>query len=555
LPTQRQVGQDKAKSLNAVVVDEYIDKDTGTRTDKRPAMQALLELVRTKRDVDYVIVFKLDRWARNAREDLVNDYLLEQAGAELVSCSEQIDRSNAGRMSHVMLAGMNEYQSRNAGDEIRRKTLVKVQEGGTPGVAPLGYKNVGEGGRRYVVIDPEPARLITWAFEAYATGEWSVESLLTEITARGLRSRGGPNTPSKELSLAQLHRILRRPYYKGIVTFNDVTYQGKHEPIVDEDTWQRVQDIMSGNRNGEKQREHPHYLKGTIFCGHCGSRLCVSYSRSKTGRLYPYYFCVGRHQKRTTCMLKHRRIELVESQIEDHYRVVALNAEGLAETAEAISAELEAEQTFVVDERRRQQERLRQLDDERVKLLHAHYAGAVPIDLLKREQDRITSDIAATTAALAATAFTAEQIETTIERAVAWAQSCHQAYLAASPVQRRLMNQAFFTRVLVTEDGITGWEYNQPFALLMAAHAAAPRPDVTNQPSVLKTSRSKTGRAERCQSRPRNGNSPSWLAWAVHGSGSKDEHVAVLVEQRLNPVAWWELAGLVYSVRTGDADR
>ena len=126
LPTQRKTCQAKAEALGAVIVEEYLDKDTGTRTDKRAAMQALLRRVRTEQDIQYVILFKLDRWARNAREDLVNDYLLEEAGAELVSCSEPIDRSNSGRLSHVFMAGVNEYQSRNMGDEIRRKTLIKI---------------------------------------------------------------------------------------------------------------------------------------------------------------------------------------------------------------------------------------------------------------------------------------------------------------------------------------------------------------------------------------------------------------------------------------------
>jgi len=153
LPTQRDTAKAKAESLGAVVVEEYLDKDTGTRTDKRPAMQALLARIGSQADVDYVIVFKLDRWARNAREDLVNDFILEQAGAELVSCSESIDRSNAGRMMHTVLAANNEYQSRNSGDDIRRKMLQKIKEGGTHGMARIGYKNVGEGGRRYVVVD------------------------------------------------------------------------------------------------------------------------------------------------------------------------------------------------------------------------------------------------------------------------------------------------------------------------------------------------------------------------------------------------------------------
>ena len=232
LPTQREACLRKAESMGAVVVDEYVDKDTGTAVANVRRCRNCCTELRTNSDVELVIVHKLDRWARNTREDLVSDFTLKSAGAQLVSCSETIDRTAAGRLLHSMLASVNEYHSRNMGDEIRRKTLMKIQQGGTPGVAPLGYKNVGEGGRRYVVIDPEPAELITLGVETYATGDWTAERLLDEVTERGLRSRGGPTTPRKELVRSQMHRILTRPYYKGIVRYNDVDYQGKHEPLV-----------------------------------------------------------------------------------------------------------------------------------------------------------------------------------------------------------------------------------------------------------------------------------------------------------------------------------
>ncbi len=263
LPTQRADTRAMAARLNATVVDEYIDKDTGTRTDARPGMQALLKRVETDRDADYVIVFKLDRWARNAREDLVNDYILEKAGAELVSCSESIDRTNGGRMMHTILAANAEYQSRNSGDDIKRKIVMKVQEGGTHGPARIGYKNVGEGSRRWIEIDQAIAPLILWCFENYATGLWSVKTLLEEATRRGLLSKGGPHTPRKPLSTSRMHRILSSPYYKGIVVFNGVAYEGKHVPIVSAELWQKVQDVLASKVNGEKQREHHHYLKGT----------------------------------------------------------------------------------------------------------------------------------------------------------------------------------------------------------------------------------------------------------------------------------------------------
>jgi site-specific DNA recombinase len=524
LPTQRITGEAKAESLSSFVTDEYLDTDTGTSTEQRPAMKALLERVMTKKDIDYVIVFKLDRWARNAREDLANDFILEQAGAELISCSERIDRSNAGRMMHTVLAAQNEYQSRNAGDEIRRKRLIKIQQGGTPGPAPLGYKNVGEGGLRWVEVEPEAAALVTWCFEAYATNEWSIKSLLEEATDRGMLSKGGPNRPKKKLTVSQMHRMLRRPYYKGIVTFRGVEYQGKHQPIVAEDVWDQVQTILDGNRNGEKRREHPHYLKGTIFCGHCKSRLCVTYSTGRNDKKYPYYFCVGRHQKRAVCNLKHRPLSLVESQIEEHYRIVQLTAQGLDFTADMIRTEIAAAQEDIQVQRQRQQERLLRLDDERTKLLQAHYAGAVPLDLMKKEQERIANAMNKAEAALAVTEYTADQIEITIEHAVAFAMNCHDAYMAADDVVRREMNQAFFDWILVTEDGVVEWAYNQPFAMLMSAHGVA-GPVIDNVSVIDLTAAAEAEQRNRARNYCKR-KDPNWLVRVFPEAVSKEQLLA-----------------------------
>jgi site-specific DNA recombinase len=406
------------------------------------------------------------------REDHIADFVLELADCALISCSEPIDRTAAGRLLHGMLASVNEYHSRNMSDEIKRKMLIKVKEGGTPGNCRLGYKNVGEGSKRWVEVDPEPAELIRWCYATYATGEWSTKRLLAEATARGLLTRGGPNTPRKPLSVSQLHRILTSPYYKGIVVFNGVHYQGKHEPLVDDETWQAVQDVMASNANGEKVRVHHHYLKGTIYCGRCGSRLCVSYSKGRRGGIYPYYFCVGRQQKRTVCMLSARPIEVVEDQLIEHYRQVQLTSETLAKTAAAVVAELMDQQTSSEQQRAHFEKRLQQLEAERLKLLQAHYADAIPLDLMKKEQQRISDELASAQSALQVASATVESLKAHADEAVVLATDCYTAYRDASDKQRRLMNQAFFKKVWVTEDGVVGWEYNEPFATLLRAHGA-----------------------------------------------------------------------------------
>ena len=97
LPTQREACHKRAESLGAVIdEEEYVDKDTGTSLDERPAMRRLLARIESEHDLDYVIVPKLDRWARSQREDLVADFLLELAGCALVSCS-RTNRPLCGR--------------------------------------------------------------------------------------------------------------------------------------------------------------------------------------------------------------------------------------------------------------------------------------------------------------------------------------------------------------------------------------------------------------------------------------------------------------------------
>jgi site-specific DNA recombinase len=492
LPTQRKLCTELVGTKSGRVVEEYIDTDSGTSTDQRPALKEMLKRISTQRDVDMVVIFKLDRWARNARESLANDWILEQASADLISYSEPfLDRSNAGRMMHAVMAGGSEYTSRNNGDEIRRKTLVKIQEGGTYGAAPLGYKNVGEGGRRWVDPDPQPFELLRWCFYAYATGEWSVEALTDEANNRGLLSKGGPNTPRKPLSPSTMHRRLSSPYYKGIVVYNGVEYQGKHEPLVDAENWQRVQDILSSKRQGLKQRRHHHYLKGTIWCGHCGSRLVVNYTRGKLGKRYPYYMCVGRQQRRTTCMLKARPISTVEDEIAEHYRLVQLNSQGVEEAARAVIDELAAERSDTDQKRMSYETKLKRLEAERHKLLQAHYHDAVPLDLLKSEQARIAGEIASTRSALKGAVYDSERIEETAERAVSLLKNCHTTYEDMSPQERRLMNQAFFSKIWVTEDGVVGWEYQEPFASLLRRHQAKEPIFITGEQEIPRDERSR----------------------------------------------------------------
>ena len=125
-------------------------------------------------------------------------------------------------------------------------------------------------------------------------------------------------------------------------------------------------------------------------------------------------------------------------------------------------------------ERKAQERRLRKLQAERKKLVDAHYADAVPLDLLKSEQDRLTAGIANAEGRLAEIAADFKAAEANLERALTRAGDCEAAYREATPTMRRQFNLAFFKRLLVGDDDTIAGELAEPFDAILW-RGAAPR--------------------------------------------------------------------------------
>ncbi len=470
LPAQLGACKRKAQSLSAVVIEEFIERSESAKTADRPELQRLLQFVRDNR-VKYVIVHKVDRLARNRADDALINLALQQAGATLVSVSENIDQTPSGLLLHGIMSSIAEFYSRNLATEVVKGCVQKAKQGGTPGKAPIGYLNVrqvvnGLEGRT-VEVDPVRGPLMTWAFDAYATGDWTIRTLLAELTRRGLTTVPGPKTPGRPLTVSHLHRLLRHPYYVGVVRYQGVLYEGKHERLVAHDTWQRVQELLSAKYlTGERHREHPHYLKGSIYCGQCGSRLIVCHAKGRGGT-YPYFICIGRQQKRTDCKLRALRIEKVEEVVAKHYATVQLKEQELVEVRAFLEEELSALRLDGERERRVQDRRLIGLFAERKKLLDAHYADAVPLDLLKSEQERLTREIESAEGRLAEVEGDFRKAETNLQRALIRVGDCMAAYQEASGPLRRQFNLAFFKRLLIDDEYTVRGELAEPFDTIL----------------------------------------------------------------------------------------
>ena len=471
IPAQRAACRRKAESLGAVVEEEFVDRGESAKTANRPELMKMLRYVQ-KNAVQYVIVHKIDRLARSRADDVVITMEIKKSGATLVSCSENIDETPSGLLLHGIMSSIAEFYSQNLATEVTKGLSQKVLSGGTVYKAPLGYLHVRtmQNGRevRGVEIDPERAPLVKWAFEAYADGNWTLRRLLTELHERGLTSRAGPRTPAKPIGKTVLHRMLTNPYYIGVVTYQGVCYPGKHEPLISTQLFERVQSALKAhNCAGERQYVHNHYLKGSIFCGTCGSRLAVTNSRNRHGKVYDYFYCLGRQYKPQSCTWSVVRLRKVEQLVVDHYRTVQLPPERIAEVRDVLRQALSARRTEAEAAEKSLTLRIQRLTDERQKLLQLHYAEAVPVDLFKQEQQRITRELEQARGLLADVSLEFEAIEQNLNRALELARDCHAAYEAAGPNTRRLFNQAFFEKLYVHDDGEITHELAKPFKILL----------------------------------------------------------------------------------------
>ena len=274
-----------------------------------------------------------------------------------------------------------------------------------------------------------------------------------------------------------MYYILANPYYMGVVRYRGIHYEGKHTALVEPDTWLQVQDTLAAhNHTGEKDRKHPHYLRGTIFCSSCGARL-VYFQNTGNGGTYTYYMCLKRKIKANNCHRPAMRLERIENGIADFYDSFIVQPHYAQQIQDAVRQELANQQTEASRDLGRAVKRKQHVESERRTLLHAHYAGAIPQDLLASEMQRFTRQLAEADTAISAAKATASHVEATLRDALHAASNCQRAYLNTTGSIRRQINQGFFAKLFIGEDGtVERVELTEPFATLLAEGQVLTRP-------------------------------------------------------------------------------
>ena len=319
-----------AKSNNYIVIDEYIDRAATATNDQRPQFQKMLA-DSDKKQFQGVLVYQLDRFVRNRYDSAINKGKLKKNGVRVFSAKENLSDDPAGIMLEGMLETMAEYFSADMAQKIRRGHKVNAEKcvynGGN---IPLGYKIDSE---RHYQIDEVTAPIVRKVFAQYADGK-SIVDIVEELNANGLRTFKG--TPYNENSFRTL---LQNRRYLGIFKYDDVEIPGGMPQIIDESTFNMVQDKIKRNKISPACKDK-YLLTTKLFCGHCKDLMVGISGTSHTGKLHSYYSCNNTRKKK--CDKKNVKKDYIEDLVVEQCRSV-LTDDNIAKIAKEVSALCEAE--------------------------------------------------------------------------------------------------------------------------------------------------------------------------------------------------------------------
>ena len=472
IPAQRDACTRKAEQLGAAVVEEYVDRGESARSADRPQLQAMLRSLTPDALVDYVVVHKVDRLARSREDDIAIGMKIRRSGAQLVSASENIDDTPSGKLMHGIMATIAEFYSSNLSAEAKKGLQEKAKRGGTVSRAPLGYRNTREEfeGRLVstVAIDDERRHHIQWAFEEFATGDWTLAQMTEALEERGLTSRATRRFPEGPVSRSRIHKMLRNPYYVGLVHYDGAQYPGRHEALISMSTFEAVQEVLDRRTDGkEKPVARTHYLKGILCCGLCGSRMGMSVNGGNGGH-YAYFFCLGRHgHRKNGCEMPYLPVDEVEAHVEQMWRSFQPSATQLDDVEAEVRALIDLVQVQQERVVRTQRVRLQRADAEERKLLEAYYAEAVSVSLLKGEQERLRKARMHAQEQIDQLTVELDATRSGLDAAMALLRRCGDVYERSDDQTRRALCFAFFERIEVRPDGQVSASAREPFSQLV----------------------------------------------------------------------------------------
>ena len=314
-----------AEYQNMEVVREYCDAGkSGKSISGRPEFQKMMDDVSYGTDgVDYILVFKLSRFGRNAADVLNSLQFIQDYGVNLICVEDGIDSSkDSGKLTITVLSAVAEIERENILIQTMEGRKQKAREGKwNGGVPPYGYLLDKENDT--IVVDPESADIVKQIYKMYVTDDMTLADIAGYLNDHGYKKKKYRSHDLDYYNVNFIRNILENPVYIGKIAYgrtktekikgtrdeyrrirsdDSLIAEGLHEAIIDDELWAGAQiknDKVANRRMKKHSLDHEHLLSGLIKCPVCGGSItgtAAKRKRRKTGEIYYdfYYRCHNR---------------------------------------------------------------------------------------------------------------------------------------------------------------------------------------------------------------------------------------------------------------------
>ncbi len=282
-----------------LILDREFVFDESAYKEHRKVFDNIITYIKTHKEMVALCCDKVDRLTRDFLIGLPALERLRRDGKiELHFPSDNLvlhNNSPATDLFHYNIAlALAQYYSNAISDNTKRALEQKRRNGEWTGQVRLGYLNVpldvGNRTRKDIIIDPERSHLVVKMFDLYATGNYSLETIRTEITKEGLRNKNG-----KELYKSQVENILKDSFFCGTAISKKYgSYVHNHPRLISREVYDKCQEIRAKRKKvPNKEKSKDFIFKNLLKCHNCGCNITAEQIKKKNGKLYNYYSCTN----------------------------------------------------------------------------------------------------------------------------------------------------------------------------------------------------------------------------------------------------------------------
>ena len=284
LSLESQVNEMKkmAHNLGLEIDQIYTESKSAKLPNNRPLFSEVVKLLENNNEVEGygILCWKIDRLSRNPIDSGKIQWLLQQGKIKTIQTSDkQYLPSDNVLLLNIEGSMANQYIL-DLSKNVRRGIRTKLEKGGWPNNAPIGYLNDGQGG---LLVDKKRAKYVKKIFEMYMSGDYTIQEITDKIYLAGFTSRGG-----NKYHKSRIHKLLSNPFYYGLMVSGGKEYLGKHKPLISKGLFDKVQEMSLKKQHVKKNRLY-FTFKGLMVCEKCGCSLTASKKKGK----HVYYYCTN----------------------------------------------------------------------------------------------------------------------------------------------------------------------------------------------------------------------------------------------------------------------